>query len=104
MPAMNKAQLLKERQTRILKAIALERPDRIPVVLEYAGFAAKVTNTPLPEFLGSRSRSVDVMIKAFQIVGDGDGIDYGVFSPYSLAYGWMSKVMVSGVELPDEVV
>jgi hypothetical protein len=102
-PAMSKAQLLQERETRILKAIALEKPDRTPVVLEYAGFAAKVTNTPLPEFLGSRSRSVDVMIKAFQIVGDGDGIDYGVFSPYSLAYGWMSKVKVSGAELPDDV-
>jgi len=100
---MSKAQLLKERQARILKAITLEKPDRTPVVLEYAGFAAKVTNTPLPEFLGSRSRSVDVMIKAFQIIGDGDAIDYGVFSPYTLAFGWMSKVKVSGVELPDDV-
>jgi hypothetical protein len=100
---MSKAQLLKKRQTRILKAIALERPDRIPVVLEYAGFAAKVANTPLPEFLDSRSKSVDVMVKAFHIVGDGDGIDYGSYSPYSLAYGWMSKVKVSGVELPDDV-
>jgi hypothetical protein len=78
-PAMSKAQLLKERQTRIFRAIGLEKPDRTPVVLEYAGFAAKVTNTPLPEFLGSLSKSVDVMIKAFQIIGDGDGIDYGVY-------------------------
>jgi hypothetical protein len=68
---MSKAQLLEERQTRILKAIALESPNRTPVVLEYAGFAAKVTNTPLPEFLGSLSKSVDVMIEAFHIVGDG---------------------------------
>ena len=99
---MSKAQLLEERQTRILKAIALENPNRTPVVLEYAGFAAKVTNTPLPEFLGSLSKSVDVMIEAFHIVGDGDGIDYGVYSPYVLAYGWMSKVKVPGVELPDD--
>jgi uroporphyrinogen-III decarboxylase len=99
---MSKAELLEERQIRILKAIALEKPDRTPVVLEYAGFAAKVTNTPMPEFLGSLSKSVDVMIEAFHIVGEADGIDYGSYSPYSLAYGWMSKVKVPGVELPDD--
>ncbi len=99
---MSKAQLLKERQARIFKAIDLEKPDRVPVVLEYAGFAAHVTNKPLAVFLGSISKSVDVMIEAFHIVGEADGIDYGSYSPYSLAYGWMSKVKVAGVELPDD--
>src|SRR4030042_885677 len=56
----------------------------------------------MPEFLGSLSKSVDVMIEAFHIVGEADGIDYGSYSPYSLAYGWMSKVKVPGVELPDD--
>ena len=99
---MSKAQLLKERQTRIFRAIGLEKPDRTPVVLEYAGFAAHVTNKPLAAFLGSISKSVNVMIEAFHIVGEADGIDYGSYSPYSLAYGWMSKVKVPGVELPDD--
>ncbi len=46
---MSEAQLLEQRQARILQAVALEKPDRTPVILEYAGFAASVTNTPLPK-------------------------------------------------------
>jgi len=40
---MNKDTLLKERQTRIDKAIALDRPDRVPVIVSYALWAATVT-------------------------------------------------------------
>ena len=47
----NLKSLLNERLTRIKQAVALERPDRVPVVLEYGAFAAHVTNTPLPDFL-----------------------------------------------------
>jgi hypothetical protein len=99
---MSKAQLLEERQTRIFKAIGLEHPDRPPIVLEYSGFAARVTNKSLGLFLGSISKSVDVMIEAFHAVGEADGVDYGSYSPYSLAYGWMSKIKVPGAELPDD--
>ncbi|MEE9495932.1 MAG: hypothetical protein V3V39_05350 [Desulfobacterales bacterium] len=38
---MNTDELYHQRLTRILKAVALEAPDRTPVVLEYSGFAAK---------------------------------------------------------------
>ena len=51
-----------ERWQRINQAVSLERPDRVPVVLEYGAFAARVTNTPLPEFLLNLRRSVEVMI------------------------------------------
>ena len=49
---MAKEQRLNERWERIRRSVALEQPDRIPVVLEYAGFAAHVTHTPMAEFLG----------------------------------------------------
>jgi hypothetical protein len=95
--------LIKERLSRIRKAIALEKPDRVPVVLEYAGFAACVTNTPLPEFLLDLSKSVNVMIKAYRLVSEtaqADAVNYGRFSPYALSYLWLSKVKVPGVDLP----
>ena len=47
------ARLYDERLNRILKSVALEKPDRVPVVLEYSGFAAHVTKTPMAEFLRS---------------------------------------------------
>jgi len=72
------------RLARILKAVALERPDRTPVVLEYSGFAAYVTDTRMAEFLRSPATNLKTMIRAFDIVGDGDAINYGSFWPYEL--------------------
>ncbi len=103
---MNQEALANERLTRIKKAVALEKSDRVPVVLEYSSFAARVTNTPLPEFLLDLGKSVEVMIQAYQLVAEGgetDAINYGRFSPYALSYLWMSKVRVPGVDLPEDV-
>jgi len=90
-----------KRLTRILKAVALEEPDRVPVVLEYSGFAAYVTDTPMAEFLASPVKNLDTMIRAFHLIGGGDAINYGSFWPYGLSYDFMSKVCVPGVDLPD---
>lgn len=94
--------VLLERLKRIFQAVSLEKPDRTPVVLEYAGFAAAVTHTPLPEFLGSIGKAIETMIRAFHLVGEADAIDYGAYNPYNLSYLWMSKVRVPGVDLPYE--
>jgi len=94
--------LYSTRLERILKAVALERPDRTPVVLEYSGFAAYVTKTPMAEFLGSPKTTLETMIRAFDMVGDADAINYGSFWPYGLCYDYMSKVRVPGVDLPED--
>jgi hypothetical protein len=98
---MNTDDLYHQRLTRILKAVALEEPDRTPVVLEYSGFAAYATRTSMAEFLRSPKTNVDTMIRAFCLVGDGDAVNYGAFWPYGLCYDFMSKVRVPGVDLPD---
>jgi hypothetical protein len=98
---MRTEDLYNQRLTRILKAVALEEPDRTPVVLEYSGFAANVTQTPMATFLRSPQTNVDTMIQAFHIFGEGDAINYGSFWPYGLCYDFMAKVRVPGVDLPE---
>ena len=98
---MSTEDLYQQRLTRILKAVALEKPDRTPVVLEYSGFAAYVTHTSMAEFLRSPKTNINTMIQAFHMVGDGDAINYGSFWPYGLCYDFMSKVRVPGVDLPE---
>jgi hypothetical protein len=104
---MNKQALLDTRMNRILKAVSLEEaPGRVPVVLEYASFAARVTKTPQSEFLLNLERSIEVMIQAWHLVAEkteADAINYGRFSPYNLSFGWLSKVAVPGVDLPENV-
>ncbi len=99
---LNNNDLYRKRLTRILKAVALEKPDRTPVVLEYSGFAAYVTNTQMAEFLRSPTKNLDTMIQAFGMVGDGDAVNYGSFWPYGLCYDYLSKVSVPGVDLPED--
>ena len=99
--SVEKNEIYRRRLTRILQAIALEKTDRTPVVLEYSGFAAHVTSTLMAEFLHSPSKNIETMIKAYEIIGDGDAINYGSFWPYALSYDFMAKVRVPGVELPE---
>ncbi|MGD1970760.1 MAG: uroporphyrinogen decarboxylase family protein [Desulfobacterales bacterium] len=98
---MSKEKVYQQRLERILKTIALEKPDRTPVVLEYSGFAAYVTNTQMADFLSSPTKNLETMIQAYLMVGDGDAINYGSFWPYGLCYDFMSKVAVPGIDLPE---
>ncbi|MBL7225330.1 MAG: hypothetical protein ISS59_04295 [Desulfobacteraceae bacterium] len=61
---MPKNPLLEQRLNRILKSVALEKPDRTPVVLQYSGFAAYVTNTPMAEYLSTPLKATETMIQA----------------------------------------
>ena len=99
---MDIEQTFQNRLSRILSAVALEAPDRIPVVLEYSGFAAHVTGTRMSEFLKSPTKNLDTMIQAYRMIGEGDAINYGSFWPYGLCYDFMSRVAVPGVDLPDD--
>ena len=94
--------IYQQRLNRILQAVALEEPDRIPVVLEYSGFAAYVTGTQMSQFLSSPTQNLSTMIQAFHLVGNGDAVNYGSFWPYGLCYDFMSKVRVPGVDLPPD--
>jgi hypothetical protein len=99
--AMNTNELYQQRLTRILDTVALKETDRTPVVLEYSGFAAHVTRTPMADFLSDADNNIDTMIEAYGLIGEGDAINYGSFWPYGLCYDFMSKVRVPGVELPQ---
>ena len=50
-PPDETAAAVKQRLQRIRRAVAIQRADRVPVVLEYGAFAARAPRTPLPEYL-----------------------------------------------------
>ncbi|MFH2131514.1 MAG: uroporphyrinogen decarboxylase family protein [bacterium] len=93
--------LLNQRLNRIKQAVALETPDRVPVVLEFSGFAPLITQTSVHEFLATSEKSLETMQKAFQMVGAGDAINYGSFWVYGLCTDYFAKVHVPGIELAD---
>ncbi|MEJ2023584.1 MAG: uroporphyrinogen decarboxylase family protein [Deltaproteobacteria bacterium] len=97
---MSPEEQYQDRLKRIKKAIALGKPDRVPVVLEYSGFAAYVTETPMADFLRSPVGNLETMIRAYRLVGEADAINYGAFWPYGLCYDFLSKVRIPGIDLP----
>jgi uroporphyrinogen-III decarboxylase len=99
---MNEERNYHSRWERVQRAISLQKPDRVPVVLQYAGFAAHVTQTAMSEFLFSSEKNIEIMIRAFRMIGEGDAINYGSFWPYGLSFIFMSKVAVPGVDLPKD--
>ena len=91
-----------DRYNRIQRAVNLEPQDRIPVVLEYSGFAAHITGTPMAEYISSPSTATDTMIQAYQMIGQADAINYGSFNPYGLCELFGAKVKIPGHDLPDD--
>ena len=103
---MSQQELLEKRMVRINQAVSMKRPDRIPVVLEYAGFAANVTHTPMSKYYSSTTKSAETMINAYRIIDTedrADAINYGSMPVHSLSYIWMSKVKIPGVDLPEGI-
>jgi hypothetical protein len=74
-----------DRLKRIKKAVALGKPDRFPVVLEYSGFPAYVTETPMEDFLRSPARILKTISQAQGLLRKPDAIHYDAFRPYGSA-------------------
>ncbi len=98
---MDKVELMTDRFNRIQRAVNLEKQDRIPVVLEYSGFASNITRTSMHEFIGSPAKATKIMIQAYKMIGEADAINYGLFFPYGLCELFGAKVKVPGFDLPD---
>lgn len=92
--------LYQERKSRITKSIALEKPDRTPVVLGVAAFAATATGMTIADFDSDLDNATKAMIGTFKMF-DVDSLDHPTFSTASLSYLWLSKVKHPGVDLPE---
>lgn len=95
--------LYAERLQRIKTAVALGKPDRVPVVPLGDSFAAKVVGEKLSVFCTGRPEAAyKTMIKAFTSLGEIDGIQHAGFDANMLSTIWLSKVKMPGVDLPED--
>jgi len=94
--------LFQERLNRIQTAVALGRPDRVPVVTACTGFAARYTHTKMADFCSNPKLAAEIMLRTIQDMGEIDGAQFALFSPYLLSMGIGCKVDIPGVELPED--
>ncbi|HWR08700.1 uroporphyrinogen decarboxylase family protein [Sporomusa sp.] len=95
-------ELLQERTVRIKKAIALEKPDKTPVVLSGDAFAAKHMGVKLSDYISTLERSNEIILKSCKELGDIDGTGVAFTAARGFALGFCSKVKLPGRELPDD--
>ena len=95
-------ELLEERKRRVATAIALEKPDRVPVVPLGNAFAAGVVGVKMSDFCADPVVAYKTMIKAFSSLGDIDGVQQEGYSPHLLSVLWNSRVKIPGRELPKD--
>ncbi|SDF83832.1 uroporphyrinogen decarboxylase family protein [Sporomusa acidovorans] len=94
-------ELLKERTARVKKAIALEKPDRTPIILTADAFCAYHMGVKLSDFVFDVKLSSKTIYDSLKALGEVDGTG-GAFCTARLfplmAY---AKMKLPGVELPD---
>ncbi len=94
--------LLLERTARVKKAIALEKPDRTPVVLSADAFCAKHMGVKLSEYCSSVKKSHETILRSIQQLGDIDGTSTVFTAVRAFPFAVGTNVKLPGRELPDD--
>lgn len=99
---MTNAELLADKKARLAKVIALEKPDRTPVILMEDSFCATHMGVTLADFCSSLKRQNEVMVSSIKAMGpDVDGVTapFSAGNLFPMVFG--TKVKLPGKELPD---
>lgn len=84
----------------IRKAVRCEPVDRIPVAPCGNGYYARVSGTPMKEYVTDFDKACDANLAEHLRIG-ADCTQNVIFSPYLLGTQWLSKTAVPGVDLDD---
>ncbi|HWR45499.1 uroporphyrinogen decarboxylase family protein [Sporomusa sp.] len=94
-------ELLGERTARIHTAVALGKPDRVPVVLTADAFCANHMGVKLSEFSVSPELSTQTMINSLLSLGEFDAIELTSIQAKIFSLVWLSDMKLAGRELPE---
>lgn len=97
-------ELYNERLNRIKKAVALETPDRVPVVPAGIGFCAYHMGVKTSEFCINAELSHKTMLDSFTSLGELDGVQESLFHISSLGSLWLSRFKLPGRDLPENTI
>lgn len=88
-------------EKRILDAVALKKPDRVPVVPNGPAWPARALGVSMTEVASTPELSYRRIIEAYTSLGDIDGIQSPAYDVSTLPAMWLSRVKVPGIDLPD---
>jgi hypothetical protein len=94
-------ELYRVRERRIRDAVALQRPDRVPVIPNGPAWPGRALGVKMSEIATNPSVSRQTIIDAYQSLGDIDGVQSPAYHVVTLSIQWLSKVKVPGRELTE---
>jgi len=94
-------ELYEERLNRIKTAVALGKPDRVPVVPLGDSFCARHLGVKLSDFCTKPTLSNEVILKSFTSLGEVDGLQHVSFYVHNLSTIWFSRIKIPGRDLPE---
>lgn len=89
-----------ERLNRLLTAVHLGKPDRIPTMGSGSAVFAALTNTKLSDYCADMNVNLETNLKGSNLFQP-DGVQVTIFEPKMLDACWMGHMELPGVELPD---
>ncbi len=95
-------ELFNERLARVKKAIALEKPDRTPVVLMADSFCARHLGLTIADYCKSFKVANEIQVESAKRLGDFEGTTYPFCTPILFSLAFMTKVKTPGIELPPD--
>jgi hypothetical protein len=98
---MDTQALYQERLNRIMGQVALQKTDRTPVMINNDMFAPGHMGIKMSTFVSDvRAGSKAILDSAIDL--GADAVQAAFFHPLTLSMGWLSKVDLPGVELPED--
>ena len=90
-----------EKLNRMLAAVHMEKPDRIPVMASGSAVNAMLTGTKLSDYCADMDVNLETNLKGIQMVGDPDAVQVTIFEPKMLDACWFGHMETPDVELGE---
>lgn len=94
-------ELYQERITRLRKAIALEKPDRTPVMAWADGFCANYLGVKMSEYSAYPYVAAETTLSFFKEFPTFDATELEFTPPDMVSLGFLSKMKIAGRDLPE---
>ena len=99
---MTSTQLYALREKRIRDAVALKKPDRIPVLPNGPAWPGRALGVPIAQIATDPPVSRQTVVDAYTGLGEIDGIQSPAYHVCTLSIQWLSRVKVPGRDLPPD--
>ena len=101
-PVANSPELLQQKRARWLRAVRLEKQDRVPITLFADAYAARQAGITIAQYVEDWDLAVDVTLESLTKWGEVDGIDSVLWPPVFFSLSLFSAIKLPGRDLPAD--